>query len=140
MTRIAFAAKRHWGYPERWIEAWRNILTITPAYIARNEVYAGTVNDEAIAFYALTSKGGVMDLGHLWVQPEYMGFGIGRALFEHALCRTASRGAGVLEIESDPSAEGFYLRMGARRIGETISDVCGQRRVLPLLVADVLTE
>lgn len=22
LSRIALAAKRHWGYPERWIEAW----------------------------------------------------------------------------------------------------------------------
>jgi hypothetical protein len=26
LTEIAHAAKRHWDYPERWIEAWRDIL------------------------------------------------------------------------------------------------------------------
>jgi hypothetical protein len=27
LTGIAFAAKRHWGYPENWIESWRDLLT-----------------------------------------------------------------------------------------------------------------
>lgn len=31
LTEIAHAAKRHWGYPERWVQLWRAALTITPA-------------------------------------------------------------------------------------------------------------
>lgn len=34
LTDIAFAAKRHWGYPEAWIAQWRSALTITPQQIA----------------------------------------------------------------------------------------------------------
>ena len=39
-TRIAFAAKRHWGYPERWIKYWSDGLTIAPEFARNNEVYA----------------------------------------------------------------------------------------------------
>ena len=39
LTSIAHAAKRHWNYPEKWIEQWRSDLTITPEFIAKNEVY-----------------------------------------------------------------------------------------------------
>ncbi len=34
VTKIAFAAKRHWEYPERWVDNWREKLTITPEFIA----------------------------------------------------------------------------------------------------------
>ena len=34
LTEIAHAAKRHWGYPENWIEHWKNDLTITPEFPA----------------------------------------------------------------------------------------------------------
>ena len=27
LTEIAHAAKRHWGYPENWIERWKANLT-----------------------------------------------------------------------------------------------------------------
>ena len=137
LSRISFAAKRHWGYPERWIERWRESLTITPDFIRRNEVHAALVEGRPAGFYALTGEGGTLELEHLWVLPEHMGAGVGRALFDHAVRRAASLNAEVLEIESDPNAEGFYRRMGARRVGEINYSIDGHRRTLPLLVVDI---
>ncbi len=78
-----------------------------------------------------------MELEHLWLLPEKMGLGLGRALFEHAARRAASLGAEILRIEADPNAEGFYLRMGAARVGEIVYELEGRERVLPLLAVDV---
>ncbi len=136
LTRIAFAAKRYWGYPEHWMERWQESLTITPEFIRRNEVYAATLDKEIVGFYALAGRGRRIELEHLWVTPEHIGTGVGRALFDHAVRRAAALGAETLGIEADPHAEGFYRRMGARRVGETSYPLDGQRRVLPLLVAD----
>ena len=133
LTRVAFAAKAHWGYPERWMERWREGLTITPEFISRNEVYVATVEGEQAGFYALAGEGRRVELEHLWVLPERMGEGVGRALVEHALRTAASLGAGVVGIEADPNAEGFYHRMGARRVGEIVYEIDGRERVLPLL-------
>jgi GNAT superfamily N-acetyltransferase len=71
-----------------------------------------------VGFYALVGEGSQIELEHLWVLPEHMSAGIGRALFAHAVRRAASLNADLLEIESDPNAEGFYRRMGAIRVGE----------------------
>jgi GNAT superfamily N-acetyltransferase len=133
LTRIAFAAKAHWGYPERWMERWRDALTITPEFIRRNEVHVATVEGEQAGFYALVGEGRRIELEHLWVLPERMGAGVGRALFEHAVRTAASLGAGVVGIEADPNAEGFYRQMGARRVGEIVYEIDGRERVLPLL-------
>ena len=35
---LALAGKRHWGYPEPWLEAWGGPLTITPEYLAAHIV------------------------------------------------------------------------------------------------------
>jgi hypothetical protein len=43
----------------------------------------------------------------------------------------------ALEIESDPNAEGFYQRLGARRIGSSLREVEQQRRVLPILIYEI---
>jgi GNAT superfamily N-acetyltransferase len=134
LTRIAFAAKRHWGYPERWIAHWSESLTITPEFVRDNEVYAAVSGGEPFGFYALTGTGYRLELEHLWVSPAWIGLGAGRLLFEHAMSEAASRGASAVEIEADPNAEGFYLRMGARRVGENVYEIEGQRRVLPLMV------
>ena len=136
LTRIAFAAKRYWGYPERWIEQWSESLTITPDFVRRNEVYAAVVEGEMVGFYALVGEGREIGLEHLWVLPEFIGTGVGRALFDHAVRRAVSMNAEVLSIESDPNAEGFYRRMGARRVGEISYPIDGQKRTLPLLIVE----
>ena len=40
-------------------------------------------------------------------------------------------------LEADPNAEGFYRRMGARRVGETTYELDGRERILPLLALDM---
>jgi GNAT superfamily N-acetyltransferase len=137
LTRIAFAAKRYWEYPERWISHWSETLTITPELVRDNEVYAAVSDGEPFGFYALAGTGHELELEHLWVSPAWIGSGTGRLLFEHAMDRAASRGAQHVEIEADPNAEGFYLRMGARRAGENVYEIDGQRRVLPRMAVEL---
>ncbi len=67
----------------------------------------------------------------MWVAPERVGGG-GAALFAHAVETARAEGASQLRISSDPNAEGFYVKMGARRVGEVPSRPPG--RMLPLLV------
>ena len=136
LTEIAVAAKRHWGYPERWIQSWKEVLTIQPEFIARNETYIAYAEVRVVGFYALVSRAGKMSMEHLWVLPNAMGQGVGRALFAHAVQRTKSLGISVIEIESDPNAEGFYERMGARRVGGNVTEMEGEQRILPVLIYD----
>jgi GNAT superfamily N-acetyltransferase len=134
LTEIAFSAKQHWGYPERWMEAWREELRITPEFILSHETYSAVIDGQVVAFCALGEKNGRLILLNLWVLPAWMGRGIGRALFDHAVMRGRTLGFRELEVESDPNAEGFYLRMGARRVRVSIHVVEEQRRELPILI------
>jgi GNAT superfamily N-acetyltransferase len=134
LTEVAHAAKRHWGYPERWIESWRDILTMRAEFIAANVAYSAMEDDRAVGFYLLTTESDEMHLDHLWIAPHAMARGIGRALFEHATEQARKLDQRTLKIESDPNAEGFYARMGAQRVGEAITEIEGQRRELPLLL------
>lgn len=133
LTAIARAAKRHWGYPEAWVARWRDALTVTPAYVRGHPLFVAADEDRPRGFYALAMDGDKAVLDHLWIEPGWMGRGIGRELFSHAARTARGLGAARLEIDSDPHAEGFYLRMGARRVGQVPADVEGVRRMLPRL-------
>ena len=133
LTRIAIASKRHWGYPERWIEIWTPQLTISPEYILANETWLAAINEEPAAFYALKAEDDVWWLDHLWVLPEAMGQGLGAFLFRHALMRCRLWHVSMLRIESDPNAVGFYEKMGAHKVGVQRGAVDDQLRVLPLM-------
>ena len=137
LSAIAWAAKAHWGYPADWMEQWRDVLTITPDFIAANETFAAVSDGQITAFHALLETAEAWRLEHLWVLPEQMGRGFGRCLFTHAAARAAERGAVCLTIEADPNAEPFYRRMGAIRVGTSTSQIDGHRRELPLLAFDL---
>ena len=138
LTEIAFAAKRQWGYPEHWIQCWREILTVTPALVAANPTFLAMEGDHVVGFYSLTVEPRP-DLTHLWVLPDAMGRGFGRALFEHAVKQGGALGFSTFEIEADPNAEGFYRRMGAKRVGTSVTEIEGERRELPLLIYELQT-
>lgn len=132
LTAIAHAAKRHWGYPESWIAEWKTDLTITPEFVASNEVFVAIDQGQIAGCCALVITGALAEIEHMWIRPEQMGGGVGRALFDHARARAAERGAQVLELSADPYAEGFYAHMGAQRIGEIPAAMAGEPgRVLP---------
>jgi GNAT superfamily N-acetyltransferase len=137
LTDIAFAAKRHWGYPEKWMESWRDALTVQPEFIAHHETYAAILDGRTVGFYALGRRDDRLELLHLWVLPNAMGQGVGRSLFLHCLERARALGCRKLEIESDPNAEGFYQHMGAQRVGVNIKELDSQRRELPVLIFEI---
>lgn len=132
LSRIAVAAKRHWGYPENWIQRWRGALTLTPDYVATNPTFVAVVANERAGFYALQIRGSDALLDHLWVLPAAMGKGLGRALFAHAERIARQAGATRMSIVGDPHAEGFYLRMGAVVHGREAAPMDGEERYLPL--------
>lgn len=132
LTDIAIRSKQHWGYPNTWIDLWRQALTVTPEYIDQHHLFVAEQN-EILGFYALVVEPH-RELDHFWVRQEAMGRGIGRLLFQHAAdsMRRIAPGA-TFAIEADPNAESFYLHMGARRVGEIQRNWDGLIRVLPLL-------
>ena len=59
---------------------------------------------------------GVRELDGLFVEPDLMLCGVGRALVEDAAARASGEGARCLEVTAGP-AQGFYERVGFRLVG-----------------------
>jgi GNAT superfamily N-acetyltransferase len=135
LTELAMASKRYWGYPESYIRLWKRGLTFTPEYIEKNAVYAAVHKGTVVGVFAVTRGGAECELAHQWVAPEWIGKGLGRKLFDEALRVARTTNAKTMRIVSDPNAEGFFLRMGARHVGYFPSKPDGRR--MPYLVIDL---
>jgi GNAT superfamily N-acetyltransferase len=138
LTEIAISAKRHWNYPEAWIQHWLPQLTISAEYISTNEVWMMVDEEKPIAFYSISQTEEGYELGHLWVLPEYIGKRIGKQLLKHAFERCKLLNIDALKIYADPNAKAFYEKMGAKQIDakqidEYHSDLFGQDRILPIM-------
>jgi GNAT superfamily N-acetyltransferase len=58
----------------------------------------------------------VHELDGLFVEPDHMGQGVGRALVEDAAVRASAGGAECIEVTAGP-AQGFYEKVGFRLLG-----------------------
>ncbi len=134
LKQIAVASKSYWGYPEALITQWAQTEIITPRAIQEDMVFKACADGTVIGWYRLIPLLPVNELEDLWVLPDYIGRGVGRTLFEHAVIQAKSTGAGQFELAADPNAEPFYIRMGCRRIGECMSE---WGRAIPHMVYDL---
>jgi GNAT superfamily N-acetyltransferase len=130
LTSLALRSKGHWGYDEAFMELLRPILTVTEDDLTVSPVHVLDVAGEPIGWYRLIGTPPRGELEDLWLDPSAIGHGAGRRLLGHALRTACGLGFTELSIEADPNAEGFYLAMGAVRIGERRSP---SGRTLPLL-------
>lgn len=138
LSAVALRSKGHWGYDAAFLEASRAELTLDANQAAQTVVAAvgaGRAGRWA-GFHLLVAgtepalAGACLEM--LFVDPPFIGQGVGRALLADAVATAAARGWRSLRIESDPGAEPFYLAHGARHIGAVASgSVAG--RSLPLL-------
>ena len=136
LTKVVIASKRHWGYPDEWIDLWKDDLLITAETIKSRDFYVGRNEKEIVFVYSIGPLSEhKCELEDCWVAPQYIGQGYGMIIFEQLKTTLASLGCLTCLIISDPNAEGFYRKMGAVRVGERASKPEG--RVLPLLEIEI---
>ena len=103
----------------------RVALEVSPEQIAAGDVWVATAAGGSVAgnvALGSSEQPNTLDLDKLFVEPQRIRTGVGRALIAHAIGEARRRGAQRLTILSDPYAAGFYERTGARLIGEAPSD------------------
>lgn len=132
---LALAAKGHWGYSARQLEKWRENLTPREAWVDARPFIVAENDAGTIGFYTLeAADNGAWALDNLWIHPERIGQGFGRALFAHAVDTARKRGATILTIDAEPHAEGFDMAQGARRTKAVPAPIEGEpERVRPQL-------
>jgi GNAT superfamily N-acetyltransferase len=132
LTELGLRAKAVWGYDAAFLARCRTVMTVKAGNIATRPHYVAETAGRLAGFYGLEPDTDGIGLGYMFVEPDLIGRGIGRALWQHATTTARTLGHPALLVVSDPNAEGFYLKMGCRRIGTRPSELDGARR-LPLL-------
>ena len=132
LSDLALRSKAHWGYTPEFLEACREELTLSPDYIAASPVFVLEEGKRPVGFYGLRERVDDVELVYLFVEPAAMNRGYGKLLWEHLVETAAGLSPKRISIESDPYAESFYKRMGARAVGFVSSSVQAGRK-LPLL-------
>lgn len=133
LSALCLRSKAHWGYGAAFIAACAPYLRLEPHLVSDGCAFVAedkSGNILGVCQIDPAGKSGTLDL--LFIEPDAIGSGAGRALFAEAVARMKARGEHVMTILSDPDARGFYEAMGARFIEDRPSDVF-EGRFLPWL-------
>lgn len=135
LRAIAIASKGHWGYDIDRVREWAAHGDFSPEGLRSKDVFVAEVKDRAVGWTQLIPRGELCWLDDLWVEPEWIGRGIGSRLFRHAAERARQLGAVAMEWEAEPNALGFYERMGGRHVRDSEPNEWG--RVLEVMAVDL---
>lgn len=135
LTEIAMKSKAYWGYDQQFMADCVDELAQSEDKLAReNFVYrVAELNGQLVGFSILADiQRGDISLDALFIDPEFIGFGIGKLLFNDVVEQARSLKAVSISVQSDPNAEGFYVAMGMTLSGKMESgSIPG--RMLPTL-------
>jgi GNAT superfamily N-acetyltransferase len=135
LSALAVSAKALWGYSERQLALWSSELHISRESIVREPTFVVEEHARPVGVAQLDTKTLPWAVECLWVHPSAVGRGVGTLLVQHLLAHARANGQSVLCVDSDPNAEEFYVRLGARRVGEVAAPIEGQpTRTRPQLV------
>jgi GNAT superfamily N-acetyltransferase len=129
LTKLCFASKRVWGYPEDYFKIWQEELTITPEKIQNQPIFKAIYENSLVGMYSLIEWQQNYYLEHIFIDPNWLHHGFGTLLFNHAKQIAQSLGYHTLDILVDPNARGFYDKQHAICIEEIPSNIPG--RLIP---------
>lgn len=112
LSKISFASKKYWGYPDEWIQLWKEDLTIKEADFERMTIYKLMEDDSIIGFCAVSMKPEELEIEHLWLLPEKIGRGFGKYLLNSVLKECLSVDTRRILVVADPNAQPFYAKYG----------------------------
>lgn len=119
LSDLAFRSSlEHWNYPPEFMDWEPEAIAITPDFLTERITNLLEVDGRIVGFYVLSGEAPQMELSRMMIEPDMIGKGYGRLLWDHAVETARSHGVRLITLDADPNAEPFYQRMGAVTTGE----------------------
>ena len=131
---ISVQSKKYWGYPDAWIEKWKEDLTINEQQFSQQSILVLEISEQIIGFCSIIKNDLNYEILHLWILPVFIGKGYGKKLLEDAIQKYTKADKPIIVI-ADPNAESFYQKHGFITFDRVESFPKG--RFLPVMRKDV---
>jgi GNAT superfamily N-acetyltransferase len=139
LSDLALRSKAHWKYSAEFLAKVRDELSYQSEQIDSPDMRfaIAEVDGTPMGFYSLKLlPSSEIELDSLFVEPGFIGKGVGRKLIEHAKFVAVQLGATRMIIQGDPNAERFYVAAGGVLTGTRESgSIPG--RLLPTFAIDL---
>lgn len=128
INHLLRTSKAYWGYDDKFLDLFIQKIGITKAHLEDEHLNRVVYVDGKMAgFFNFVYKNNCFELDNFFLYPEYIGKGLGRAMWKECCQLAKDQGEKEFVIWSDPDAESFYLKMGCEKIGVRQSPVAPDR-------------
>lgn len=87
-------------------------LELSPVAVSEGRTHVATLGGSVVGFTSVIDHGDVVELEDLFVEPDVMRRGVGRALIDDVVARARAGGAQRLEVDGNDHALDFYASVG----------------------------
>jgi len=115
LSDLCLRSKAYWKYDRAFIEACREELTITPENLNDDYIMVADDDGKHAGVIHLVLEGTTAELEKLFIDPNWIGKGVGRKLFKWAVETARAKGATLMNVVADPGAVPFYEKMGFKQ-------------------------
>lgn len=123
LTNLMRRSKAHWGYDADFMADAEAEMTVRTEDFISCKHYILEIEGQPAGFSSLCDRGEVVLLDNLFIEPKWIGQGVGRQLWDHAVSFAQKEKLTAIILVSDPNALGFYQKMGAVVVGESQSGI-----------------
>ncbi|WBW96946.1 GNAT family N-acetyltransferase [Oceanirhabdus sp. W0125-5] len=132
LTNIAIQSEAYWGFDSDYMEQFKFTYKVTEEFIKNNPTFIIENDEKIIGFYSILINEHEVSLEYLYIDPEFIGKGYGKRLWNHMIEKCKNLAIKEIEIVTSPEAKEFYIKMGAVQTGE-IQSLVKKERIIPQL-------
>jgi GNAT superfamily N-acetyltransferase len=122
-----------WRYPGDKMELILNRLVLTSEFMDKSVGYVAKLDNIIKGFFALVpmqEEG--LNPAKFYIEPEKTRSGLGTLLWNQVITDLKSQKIKELKFDIDPSAQGFYEKLGAIKIAERPSTII-KEHMIPIM-------
>lgn len=133
LTNLSTRSEAYWGFDDEYMDRFKVLYKITKECINDNLTYVMHDEDKIIGFYSIMQKGKKASLEYFFIEPEFIGKGYGKLLWNHMITIGTRLCIKQIEIVTSPEAKEFYIKMGAIE-GGIVESIVKKGRIIPKLL------
>lgn len=137
LSNLAIKSEAYWGYDKNYMESFRSNYRVTEEFINQNPTYLIEDNKIILGFYGFMINNKVVLLEYLYVESDSIGHGYGKILWNHMINICKRKDIKKVELVTSPQSKDFYIKMGAKTVGQVKSIVVKGRRI-PKLIYNIV--
>lgn len=135
LNKLAINSESYWGENSTFLEKFKKVYIITPRSLNNSYIIIMEKDTEIVGFYSLDIK--KRELDYFYIKKNFIGQGLGKEMWKNMLSNCKRFGLKELYFVTSSEAAGFYLSLGAIKIG-TVESKLRKGKFIPKLKYEIM--